>query len=96
MGKIRSWWVVRDLPNVHLVHFADLKADLPGEIARIAAFLGISHDSETMARVVGHCSFDYMKAHGVSIELINVGEVDHTGGFPLAMGQAALWFETMR
>ncbi len=35
-----SWWQARQLPNVLLVHFNNLKADLPGEIRRIAAFLG--------------------------------------------------------
>ena len=37
-----SWWRFRHLPNLHFVHFADLLADLPGEIARVAAFLGIA------------------------------------------------------
>lgn len=61
--NVRSWWAIRDLPNVHLVHFADLKADMPGEIARIAAFLEIDVDQERWEAVLSHCSFDYMKAH---------------------------------
>ena len=65
--NVRSWWEIRNLPNVLLVHFQNLKTDLPGEIARVADFLGISHDTETMARVVDHCGFDYMKANADSI-----------------------------
>src|SRR3546814_2586287 len=40
--NIRSWWAIRDLPNVLLLHFADLKTDMPAEIRRIAAFLDIA------------------------------------------------------
>src|SRR5262249_20278011 len=39
--NIASWWAIRDLPNVHLMHFANLKADLPGEMRKLAAFLDI-------------------------------------------------------
>lgn len=61
--NIRTWWEVRHLPNVMLLHFSDLKHDLPGQIARIATFLDIDLDDATLAKVVDHCSFDYMKRH---------------------------------
>ena len=43
------WWAIRDLPNVLLLHFAELKADLPGQIRRIAAFLDIPIDERRLA-----------------------------------------------
>jgi aryl sulfotransferase len=61
--NIRSWWAIRRLPNVLLLHFADLKQDMPGEIRRIAAFLDIPIDEAKWDAIVDHCSFDYMKAH---------------------------------
>jgi aryl sulfotransferase len=61
---VRSWWNVKDLPNVMLLHFAALKADMPAEIRRIAAFLDISIDESTWEMILEHCSFDYMKKHG--------------------------------
>lgn len=61
--NIRSWWNIRHLPNVHLIHFADLKRDMPGEIRRIAEFLQISIDERSWDSILLHCSFDYMKAH---------------------------------
>jgi len=61
--NIRTWWVVRDLPNVMLVHFNDLKADMPGEMRRIAKFLEIDIAEEAWPAIIEHCSFDYMKAH---------------------------------
>ncbi len=59
--NIRSWWNTRHLPNVLLVHFNDMKRDLPGTVRVVAAFLGIEPDAETFARVVEHASFDWMK-----------------------------------
>ena len=61
--NIRSWWAVRDLPNVLMVHFANLKSDMPGEIRRIAEFLEIPIDEEKWQAILLHCSFDYMREH---------------------------------
>jgi len=61
--NIGSWWNVRHLPNVLLVHFADLKADMPGQIRRIADFLGVAVDEGRWPAILEHCSFDYMKRH---------------------------------
>lgn len=61
--NVRSWWAVRDLPNVKLVHFNELKADLAGSIRSIARFLDIPIDEAKFPAIVEHCSFDYMKSH---------------------------------
>ena len=60
---VRSWWAVRDLPNVKLIHFNQMKADLPGSIRGIAEFLDIPIDEKKFPAIVEHCTFDYMKAH---------------------------------
>ena len=52
---------MRHLPNVLMLHFAALKVDLPGEIFRIAAFLGIDLDPARVPAILEHCSFDWMK-----------------------------------
>ncbi len=65
--NIRSWWAVRDLPNVKLVHFNDMKRDLEGSIRSIAKFLDIAVDDKTLAKIVEHSSFDYMKAHAEKV-----------------------------
>ena len=60
---ILSWWEIKDLPNVMLLHFSNLKSDMPGGIRRIAAFLNITIDETKWNAILEHCSFDYMKAH---------------------------------
>ena len=61
--NIRSWWAIRELPNVMLIHFAELKADMPGQIRRVAEFLDIPIREESWDKILLHCSFDYMKQH---------------------------------
>lgn len=61
--NVRTWWAIRGLPNVMLVHYANLKRDLPGEMRRIAEFLEIPVDEADWPAIVGYCSFDWMKAN---------------------------------
>ena len=61
--NVRSWWAIRDLPNICFVHFATLKSDMPGEIRRVAEFLDIAIDEQQWDSILLHCSFDYMKAN---------------------------------
>jgi aryl sulfotransferase len=61
--NILSWWKIRNLPNVKLLHFAALKNDLPGQIREIAEFLEIEIDENNWDAIVKHCSFEYMREH---------------------------------
>ena len=65
--NVRSWWEIRHLPNVKLVHFNDMKHDLAGSIRGIADFLDIAIDEKSFAAIVQHCTFDYMKAHAETV-----------------------------
>ena len=61
--NVSSWWAIRNLPNVYMLHFSKLKEDMPGEIRKLAAFLDIPVDPDTWDAILEHCSFDYMKKH---------------------------------
>jgi aryl sulfotransferase len=65
--NIRTWWNARHLPNVMLLHFADLKRDPEGQIREIAAFLGIQVADQNWSCILEHCSFDYMKRHAEQV-----------------------------
>jgi aryl sulfotransferase len=65
--NIATWWAARDLPNVRLIHFNDLKRDLAGEMRKLAAFLECEVPEERWPTVVEHCTFDWMKAHAESV-----------------------------
>jgi len=55
----RSFWDVRDAPNVHLFHYGDLRADLAGQMTRLAEALGVEAPSDEL---VDAARFENMKA----------------------------------
>ncbi|MCZ6895473.1 MAG: sulfotransferase domain-containing protein [Gammaproteobacteria bacterium] len=59
--NIRSWWDIRDLPNVHFLHYQNLKDDMEGEMRRIAEFLEIPVDETKWEQMVENCTFEHMK-----------------------------------
>ena len=65
--NISTWWAARDLPNFKLVHFNQLKADLPGQMRKIADFLGIDIPEDRWPEIIAHCSFDFMKANAAKV-----------------------------
>jgi aryl sulfotransferase len=77
--NIASWWAARHLPNVRLVHFNALKADLPGEMREIAAFLEIDVPTAKWPPILDHCSFAYMKAHADMVAPLG-GQIFEGGG----------------
>jgi aryl sulfotransferase len=56
---VATYWQERHRPNLLLVHYNDLKADLAGEMRRIAAFLGA--EVPAWPEVVARCTFERMR-----------------------------------
>jgi hypothetical protein len=59
----KTYWPYRDLPNVHLYHYSDMKRDLRGAIASMAAAAGIEVTDEQLDSYTRAASFDHMKAN---------------------------------
>ena len=64
---VASYWARRSEPNLLLVHFNDLKADLAGEMRRVAAFLDIEVGEEQWPAVVDRCTFEAMRRRDTEI-----------------------------
>jgi len=64
LSNVQSWWDWRHLPNIELVHYADLLADTEGQVRRIAEFLGIALPDDAWARITKAVSFEEMKRDG--------------------------------
>ena len=71
-SNVQSWWDIRHLPNVTLLHFNDLRADLAGSIREIADFLEIEVSPATLEKIVAHCDLQWMKQAAKSFERLDV------------------------
>lgn len=93
--NIRTWWAIRELPNVQFVHFEELKRDMPGQIRSIAKFLDIDIDESKWDAVVEHCTFDYMKANAT--KSVPLGGAFWDGGATTFVnrGTNGRWRETL-
>jgi aryl sulfotransferase len=63
----RSYWRERGRENLLMVHYNDLKADLSGEMRRIAGFLGIDIPEKLWPELVEAARFETMKKNGAQI-----------------------------
>lgn len=59
-----TYWQARRANNLLLVHYNDLKADLDGEMRRIAEFLAIAQPREIWPSLVEAATFEAMKRNG--------------------------------
>ncbi|MEE3663041.1 sulfotransferase domain-containing protein [Brenneria sp. g21c3] len=92
---IRSWWSIRHLPNVLIVHFANLIEDMPGEIRRIAKFLDTPIDESQWEAIIRHCSFDYMKTHAARYVPLGTGLWKEGGKAFFSKGKNARWQDVL-
>lgn len=93
--NIRSWWEVRDLPNVHIVHFEDMKRDMAAEIRAIADFLEVEVDPAIWPQIVRHCSFDWMKANAARVAPLGGIFWDGGPGTFINKGVNGRWRDTL-
>lgn len=64
LSNVQSWWDYRDMPNIQLVHYADLLADTEGEMRRMAEFLGIDVPEARWPAIVEAVSLQSMRKQG--------------------------------
>jgi aryl sulfotransferase len=69
---VQGWWDQRSRPNVLLLHYANLIADLPGEMRRLAEFLDIDIDEAKFPTMVEHCGIDYMREQAASAPFMDM------------------------
>lgn len=62
-----TWWRERARPNVLLVHYNDMKADLEGEMGRISRFLDIDTPAARLSELARAAEFETMKSQGASL-----------------------------
>ncbi len=61
LHHLASFWAVRDRPNIAMLHYANLKADLEGQMRALAARLSISVPEARWPELVRAASFEEMR-----------------------------------
>lgn len=89
--NVQSWWNIRHLPNVIMLHFNNLKADLSGEMHKLAAFLEIDIDAAAWPGIVERCTFDYMKNNAEKVVPMAGAVFDGGGKTFINKGVAGRW-----
>jgi hypothetical protein len=67
MWHLSDAWARRDEPNVVLVHYDDLSADLEGEMRRLASLLDITVPEPLWPDLVRAATFEHMKARADTV-----------------------------
>lgn len=93
--NIRTWWAYKDTPNILLLHYADLKADLVGQIHRIAAFLGQDNDDKSWSVIAEHSDFGYMKRHADDIVPLRGGFLEGGAKTFMHKGTNGYWRDVL-
>ncbi|XP_068241104.1 sulfotransferase 1A3-like [Palaemon carinicauda] len=82
-------WKRRHHPNLHILFYEDMKADIMAELEKLNGFLGTGLNKEQLQKVVELTSFKNMKAHPtmvVNIEALH-GSFLHKGEVGSSKGQ---------
>jgi aryl sulfotransferase len=61
---LQTYWSFKDLHNVHLFHYEDMKADLRGHIAGTADILGVSMSDIELDEMTEAATFENMQKKG--------------------------------
>jgi hypothetical protein len=67
LGHLHGAWERRSQPNVTLLHYADLKADLPGEFARLAAATGFDYPTRRIGELAVFADFGHMRERAAEL-----------------------------
>jgi aryl sulfotransferase len=67
MWHLSDAWARRAEPNVLMIHYADLSADLGAEMRRIATWLGVVVDEAAWPSLVSAASFEHMRANAAQL-----------------------------
>ena len=93
IGHLLSFWEARERPNVALFHYADLLADLPGQLQRLAGILGYDLEPGRAEELAAEASFEVMKAQAEHVvPNADIGLWHSADGF-LHRGTSGQWRE---
>ncbi|MBV1915902.1 MAG: sulfotransferase domain-containing protein [Pseudomonadales bacterium] len=67
LNYISSFWQYRHMPNIHFIHYSDLKADLGSQMERVANILDIQVSKEKWPALINAATFESMKSNADNV-----------------------------
>ena len=95
LHHLATWWRYRHLANILFVHFNDLKADIEGEMRRVAAFLGIAVPEAAWPGLADAVSIETMRANADRILGLHEAHFKGGGKTFLHKGTNGRWREVL-
>jgi aryl sulfotransferase len=90
-----SFFQIRSLPNVLLVHYSDLKCDMPGQIRTVAEFLKIPINESKWNAILELCSFEWMRKNATKSVPLGGAFWDAGGQTFIHKGVNGRWAEAL-
>jgi aryl sulfotransferase len=88
-----TFWAVRQLPNVALFHYSDLRSNLAGELHRLASYLGYDVTAARAAELARSATFSAMKLDADNVAPnADIGLWHDSGAF-FHRGETGQWRE---
>jgi aryl sulfotransferase len=96
LRHVQTWWNYRQLPNIFFVHYNALLADMPGQIVRIADYLGIELSKTMRDDIAELVSFSSMKRDAEEINPGSHGVFKGGPGTFINKGTNGRWREILK
>jgi hypothetical protein len=93
LHHLDTFWQTRHLPNVLLLHYDEMRADLDGSMRQVAAWLGIEVPEQRWPELVEAARFDQMRRR--STELTPDSGIFHDPARFFNRGESGQWRELL-
>jgi hypothetical protein len=93
LHHVSTFWPLRNRPNVVLMHYAELQADLEGQMRILAARLGIDVAEDLWPTVVQAASFDAMRARADELAPDTTNRIWHDNHAFFHRGTSGQWHD---
>ena len=92
---LQTYWEYRNLPNIHLFHYTDMKRDLRGTISTMATALDIEVGDKFLDAMTEAASFDHMKKNAEKFVPESGTNFWKNDGSFFASGNSGQWREVL-
>ena len=91
LNHLETFWAVRDRPNVIMIRYEDLQADLEGTMRMLAARLGIDIPEERWPRLVEAATFESMRGRATELAPNSTAKLWHDNTQFFHRGTSGQW-----